>query len=150
MMNEKLGISINVLSNMELDSEELVVEKLILLGFDRIEAEKYAVLVPLAFARIFLENQGVLCTNYVCLRDEKGEWIQRDLNSSHIFTEAKLFAQNSFARKNDTEMLLAIGARSWDATIALEQLSAGKDIRGAKLSDTMLVRIALKEWDGDL
>jgi len=53
-MNEKLKISINALLNPKLDSEDTVVENLIQLGFEKVEAEKYTVLVPVCTRKVSL------------------------------------------------------------------------------------------------
>jgi hypothetical protein len=116
------------------NGDEVLVGALMEEGVTRIDAEKIAAFLPMAFARVILRRLGAKPSSTISAKTRDGLWIEVALAEQPIFVEAEALAADAFSTGAVPRGLyLAIAARSGELNAANNALNEGVDIRGSSI-----------------
>jgi hypothetical protein len=128
--------------------DEVLVNRLVSHGFARLEADRLAVFLPIAFDRVILERLGLKhFTTDFSVRDRRGKWVHRELASESVYVTGLELAREARATGVvSCEDFRAVVLRRAELNAANDALNQGLEIKDGCVASA-LVRLCAEDFE---
>lgn len=114
--------------------DEALTDALIASGRSRAEAERLLIFMPIAFARVLLNDLGVMFPGTYKLQTPSGELVSRRFMAQPVFYAATAVAKMG----HDRDTFLAVAGRSAEFKVVNQALNDGSKPKHLLLSEPIL------------